>query len=93
MTSELIPNLGRQLAEGIIRGHWTLEDLDKDSPGVEKLERDRVASTFAVRDATDPYSAGFIRRYPPAPPRRNVARDWIQANAAQWEAMLQEAGK
>jgi hypothetical protein len=93
MLETLYPKLGLLLGKGIASGHWTLEDLDRDSPGVDKLERDRAASAFAIRDNSDPYSAGFLRRYPPAPPRRNVARDWIQANAAQWEAMLQEAGK
>jgi hypothetical protein len=76
-------NIGRILAIGTLSGRWTLETFDKPSGQTAVLERDRKLS----------YSGGLgpAVRYPEAPPHRNLAREWIEANPREWEALMSAA--
>jgi hypothetical protein len=83
--------IGKTLASGHASGLWTLEALDKPSPGWDEIEQDRVKSAVA-RDLRNPHD----RRMVPALPYpdagsyrkpRNLAREWIAAHPEEWEAM------
>jgi len=79
-------NIGRFLAVGTLKGLWTLETFDKPSgrTHTDMLERDRVLSHGCG-------GLGPAMRYPEAPPHRNLAREWIEANQQEWQALLSAA--
>lgn len=80
---------GRMLAEGVLKGRWTLEDLDTPSPGWAPIEAARVRSFT-------PGPPGSGRPTMPLPdagqrrPYRNLACEWIAANPRQWEELMQQ---
>lgn len=83
--------IGKTLAKGHASGLWTLEQLDKRSPGWHEIEQDRVKSAMP-RDIRNPHD----HRMTPALPYpdagtyrkpRNLAREWIAAHPEEWEAM------
>tara|TARA_R110000868_G_scaffold32015_1_gene116843 strand:- start:37 stop:339 length:303 start_codon:yes stop_codon:yes gene_type:complete len=87
--------IGRSLAIGILKGLWTLEALDKPSPGWAEIEADRVKSAFPADPAIpkDIRRFGPVMRYPNAGtklPYRNLAREWIEANPTEWDTLLRE---
>ncbi len=101
MQSLINVGAGRTLAQGVAKGLWSLEDLDKPSPCCAAVEGDRVASCDPCQPE-DPtgkvpiYNSEGVATwvfprpslgYPPAPPFRNLARDWIEANPKAWAAM------
>lgn len=74
--------LGRLLATFCLQGLISLEDLDNPSAGWQELETARsLANRYAMRTKTP-------MPYPPGQPHRNLAREWIAAHPAEWEAML-----
>lgn len=74
--------LGRLLATFCLQGLISLEDLDNPSSTWEALEAVRTAANrHAMRSKLPP-------PYPPGQPWRNLAREWIAAHPAEWEAML-----
>ena len=74
--------LGRLLATFCLQGLISLEDLDSPSSGWEALEAARAAANRrAMRTKLPP-------PYFPGLPWRNLAREWIAAHPAEWEAML-----
>jgi hypothetical protein len=77
-------NIGCFLAVGTLKGLWTLETFDKPSGQSAVLERDRVLSHGCG-------GFGPVMRYPEAPPHRNLAREWIEANPREWEALMSAA--
>ena len=77
-------SVGRLLAIGTLKGLWTLETFDKPSGHTAMLERDRVLSHGCG-------GFGPVMRYPEAPPHRNLAREWIEANQQEWQALLSAA--
>jgi hypothetical protein len=83
------------LAIGTLRGLWALEDLDAWSASSDDLEADRRRSELP--QATAPGMTGHSRpvmRYPYAGQYRhprNLAREWIEANPQEWQALLSEA--
>ena len=84
-------NIGRMPARGHASGLWTLEELDRPSPGWDELEKDRVKSAVP-RDTRDPNDTRRVpvAKYPDAGSYRkprNLAREWIAAHPAEWEAM------
>ena len=87
--------VARMLAIGTLRGLWTLEDLGAWSPSSDELEADRRRSELP--QATAPGMTGHSRpvmRYPHAGQYRhprNLAREWIDANQQEWQALLSEA--
>ena len=76
-------SIGRFLAVGTLAGRWTLETFDKPSGQSAVLERDRRLSHSGGK--------GPAMRYPEAPPHRNLAREWIDANPREWEALMSAA--
>ena len=87
--------MARMLAIGTLRGLWTLEDLDAWSPSADDLEADRRRSELP--QATVQGMTGHSRpvmRYPHAGQYnhpRNLAREWIEANPREWEALMSAA--
>ena len=77
-------NIGRLLAVGTLSGKWNLETFDNPSGQSAILERDRALSHSCG-------GFGPAMRYPPAPPHRNLAREWIKANPREWEALMNAA--
>jgi hypothetical protein len=77
-------SIGRFLAVGTLKGMWTLETFDKPSGQTAVVERDRVLSHGCG-------GFGPAMPYPEAPPHRNLAREWIEANQQEWQALLSEA--
>jgi hypothetical protein len=75
---------GRQLAIGVLRGYWTLEQLDEPSAHWVLNERDRAVSN-ARRTSTKRFSAWTVGH-----PYRNLARDWIETHPDQFNALLQQ---
>lgn len=78
---------GRLLAEGTLKGHWTLEDLDTPPSYWAGLERDRARS-FTPQS---PGSGLPTMRLPDAGqirPYRNLAREWIAANPGEWQRLM-----
>lgn len=75
-------DLGRLLAVMVLQGRLSLEDLDNPSEQWLALEADRRhANSRAQRDKLPiPYPIGY--------PWRNLARDWISAHPAEWQALL-----
>jgi hypothetical protein len=90
--------IGRMLALGVVHGRWTLEHLDKRSPQAQELEEDRVRS-ISPADPTMPAALrrpGPVMKYPGAGtmlPHRNLAREWIAANPAEWAEMHSAAAE
>lgn len=87
--------VGYLLACGVVKGLWSLDQLDKPSPGWDEIEKDRVRSAMP-RDTRNPHDLRRVpaMRYPDAgtySKPRNLAREWIAANPEQWAAM--EAGE
>jgi hypothetical protein len=76
---------GRTLALGVLRGYWSLEDLDQTGGHWSLNERERRASN-ARRVTTSRYTAWFG----PGEPYRNLAREWIATHASEFDALLQE---
>lgn len=82
---------GLQLARGVVRGLWTLEQLDRHSLAAQTVEDDRVASSHP--DTRRPFweaHDGPAMAYPDAGRRhqpRNLAREWIAAYPEQWAAL------
>lgn len=75
---------GRLLARYALQGLITLEALDAPTPNWNALEADRrVAIGRAQRQGRGPV-------YPPPCDWRNLAREWIARNPAEWEAMLRD---
>jgi hypothetical protein len=75
-------SIGRLLATYCLQGLVSLEDLDKPSPGWLSTEADRqTINTRAARSK-------LPQPLPPPPQHRNLARDWITSNNAEWESML-----
>lgn len=70
-------SLSKALALGILRGLWTLDDLDQPPPGYREL---RMAMERAA-----------IKRSQPPAPYRNLAREWIDTNRRQWDELLQQS--
>lgn len=77
--------VGRTLTLGVLRGYWTLEQLDAVSGHWALNERDRATSN-ARRTSTKRNAAW----YPPATPYRNLARDWIDTHQSEFAALLEE---
>jgi hypothetical protein len=83
------------LAIGTLRGLWALEDLDAWSPSSDELEAARRRSEMP--QATVQGMTGHNRpvmKYPGAGQYhlpRNLAREWIEANQQEWQALLREA--
>lgn len=82
---------GRQLARGVARGLWTLDQLDRPSEAAQGVEDDRLASAHS--DTRRPYWEAHnapVMAYPGAGtsrPVRNLAREWIAAYPEQWAAL------
>lgn len=82
---------GLQLARGVVRGLWTLDQLDRPSEAAGGMESDRLASSRP--DDRRPYwesHSGPVMAYPGAgttTPHRNLAREWIAAYPDQWAAL------
>lgn len=82
---------GFQLARGVVRGLWSLEQLDRRSAASQDVENDRQASAHPD-SSRPPWEAhdGPAMPYPGAgtvAPYRNLARDWIAANPDAWTAL------
>lgn len=82
---------GLQLARGIVRGLWTLEQLDRPSEAAQTVEDDRLASAHpdTRRAPWEPHD-GPAMPYPGAGTTRhagNLAREWIAAFPDQWDAL------
>jgi hypothetical protein len=80
--------IGRRLAIGALQGHWTLEQLDAPSSSFDQLERDRARSATP----SAPGRGLPTMRYPHAGTvgrPRNLAREWIAANANEWTELMQ----
>ena len=77
-------NIGAFLAIGTLKGMWTLETFDKPSGQTAVIERDRILSHGCG-------GFGPAMRYPEAPSHRNLAREWIEANQREWEALMSAA--
>ncbi|MCP9841415.1 hypothetical protein KBY93_12335 [Synechococcus sp. J7-Johnson] len=72
----------------------TLEDLDQPTPAWEELERDRLRSGMPGLDKGWPGRRSPAMRYPGAGEQRrprNLAREWIEDNPKQWEALMRQA--
>lgn len=87
--------VGETLARGVIKGLWTLEAIDRPSPGWHEVEQDRARSAVP-RDTRNPNDTRSVptQRYPDAGTYRkprNLAREWIAANPQQWE-LMRDAG-
>lgn len=82
-------SFAKTLALGTLRGLWTLEDLDPNSPLTQKL-----FSTYCRQEADLANARARARRqpqpFPDPPPLRNIAREWINNNAAEWDQLLQQ---
>lgn len=76
--------VGRTLVLGVLRGYWTLEQLDHVSGHWALNERERAVSN-ARRTSTKRYAAW----YGPGEPYRNLARDWINSHSAEFDKLLQ----
>lgn len=75
---------GRLLARYALQGLITLEALDSPTPNWNALEADRrVANNRAQRQGRGPV-------FPPPNDWRNLAREWITRNPAEWESMLRD---
>jgi hypothetical protein len=77
-------SIGRILAIGVLQGLWTLEHLDAPAPGSGTAfaeEARRRANARAVH-------RGHRATFPPPPPHRNLAREWIDANREEWDRLL-----
>jgi hypothetical protein len=87
--------LGRFLAAGTLDGRWNLAHFDHHSPETHLLELDRERS--AAPQPSSAVISGYNRpvmRYPRAGEYihpTNIARDWIEANPAEWQSMLSDA--
>lgn len=82
---------GLQLARGVVRGLWTLEQLDRPSEAAGGVENDRLAS-FRPDNRRPPWEPHErpAMAYPGAgtsQPVRNLAREWIAAYPDQWAAL------
>lgn len=83
-----------QLALLVARGRMTLEDLDQPTPAWEELERDRLRSGMPGPGNGWPGRRSPAMRYPGAGEfrkPRNLAREWIEDNPKQWEALMLRA--
>lgn len=82
---------GLTLARGVVAGLWTLEQLDEPSGMFRELEAERIRSLHP--SGTNPMTSrrhGPAVRYPQAEQRhawRNLAREWIAANPAEWDVL------
>lgn len=75
---------GRLLARYALRGLVNLEALDSPTASWNALEADRrVANNRAQRQ-------GRAAVFPPSNNWRNLAREWIASNPAEWESMLRD---
>jgi hypothetical protein len=79
--------VGRTLAIGVIRGRWTLEHLDAPPGQYRSVERDRIRS---VNPAPAHSDSPTLRYLSSSDPYRNLARDWIQSNTAEWNTLVNE---
>jgi hypothetical protein len=85
-------SLALTLVMGVLRGLWTLEDLDTPSRGWDEIENDRRRSAVP-RDTRNPHDRRMVpaTNYPDAGSRhryRNLAREWIAEHPAEWDLML-----
>lgn len=77
-------HIGRLLAIGVLQGRWSLEDLDNPTQSWLQLEADRRSlNSQASR-------GGYGLPYPPPASYRNLAREWIDANPADWEDLFNQ---
>jgi len=75
-------DIGRLLAVMVLQGLYSLEQLDHPSQGWQQIEADRAAANSRAK------RLGLPSPYPNPPPWRNLAREWIAANPAAWQALL-----
>ena len=75
-------DLGRLLAVMVLQGRLSLEDLDNPSEQWLALEAARRHANSRAQRSMLPTP------YPPGYPWRNLAREWIAAHAAEWQALL-----
>ena len=93
--------VGKTLAKLVADGKATVEDFDTPSRGYLETEKSRVKSMLpcdytnphqkvpSFNDAGESYDT-FPKptiSYPPAPPFRNLCREWIEANRQEWLAI------
>ena len=97
---------GKTLAAMVAKGLCTLESLDTPSPGYQLTEKSRTDSRDPLDYTNEKHKVPYYNRdgeasytyprptieYPAAPQFRNLAREWIEANPKEWQAMLGETG-
>ena len=77
--------IARTLLRGIIRGHWTMVQLDQPSAHWRLTERDRITANARIRSAS--HSSTY---YGPPAPFVNLAREYLEANPSAWDELLIE---
>ena len=66
MLHENLSSIRKTLQDGVEKGYWRLEDLDRDSPGLQLLKNEmQMHRVYELRDHQFPEHRNLLRDYHP----------------------------